>query len=267
MLVVGLGRMGRTIVRSFGDQVAGVVTSRPQEGRREFPELNPDSFYDLLAAVPIREYDVLWLAVPDRAIPDVAAQLAEMLEDWSGKIVVHTSGATSIAPLVPFRERGAAVAVLHPNAILSGDEPFPRALVWGITLDGFAKSDAEQLLAAFDPKLIEVSDEFRPLYHAAASVAANYSMVLFAAAVQLYRQAGVAQEFAEEIVARFMWEGVRVSVDEGFAEGLTGPVARGDTGTVEGHLAAVRQYAPELHPLIAELVRTATHMMQVSSGK
>lgn len=265
-LVIGLGRLGGTLVRSFGKGVAGVVTSRPREGRVLFPEVDIP-FYARVEDVPFGEFDLVWLAVPDRAITALAERLAALRDDWNGITVVHASGATSLAPLVPLRERGAAVAALHPNAILGGDEPFADGLVWGITSDGFPREDAERLLAPFRPQVIEISDDARPLYHAAASVAANYSMVIFEAARRLYRQAGVPAEQAADIVARFMREAVRVSLLQGFADGLTGPVARGDAATIEEHRAAIRRDAPELYDLVDELVRTATHMIEQERGK
>lgn len=264
-LVIGLGRLGRTIMRSFGGEIAGVVTSRPEEGRRLFPDADIP-FYAGVEDVPFGEFDLVWLAVPDRAIAALAERLAALRDDWKGITVAHASGATSLAPLAPLRERGSAVAALHPNAILGGDEPFADALVWGIVLDGFPRDAAERLLAPFRPQLIEISDDVRPLYHAAASVAANYSMVIFEAARRLYRHAGVPSAQAADIVARFMREAVRVSLSQGFAEGLTGPVARGDTATVEEHRAAIRRDAPELYDLVDELVRTATRMIGREPG-
>lgn len=258
--IVGAGRFGTAAIRTFGLQVTAVVSTRPEELAVLFPtleavlvrspeELSPDTF------------DVLWIAVPDSAIGDVVESLAGITAAWEGKIVMHASGATPLATLAPLRERGAATGVLHPNAILSGVEPLPSGLAWGVSLDGVTMEWARDFLSPVEPVLIPVDDADRALYHSAAAFAANYSMTLFRSACRLYENVGVAPELAAEIVARFMREGVRTSLERGVEDGLTGPVVRGDFSTVEGHLIAIREAVPDLLPLIKELVRATVKIV------
>lgn len=261
VVIVGAGRLGRSAIRTLGDRVAAVVTGNPDRLRDEFPD-GRFSILPSLDELSQISFDTLWLAVPDQVIRDVAVSAAAVASvTWNDKAVLHSSGATGTDVLQPLKEAGAAIAVVHPNAILSGDEPFPKKLVWGITLDGRGRDWVLGLLPGADPHLFDIDENHRALYHAAASLAANYSMTLFDAARTMYAAAGLDSDLAGEVVGRFMNAAVASSHSYGFAEGLTGPVARGDIGTVERHLIAICATVPELSGLVVELVRTTVRLL------
>lgn len=274
--LVGAGRLGNAVIRTFGKQIRVIVTSRMEEVQRTLPGTDT-TLYSSIADVPPDAFDVLWLAVPDRAIADVVEDVLTITTrqyqqtggtfGWNNKIALHSSGATPLAVLKGLREHGAQIAVLHPNAILSGQEPLPLNLVWGVSFEGLSMEWAADFLAPAQPKLIPVSDQLRPLYHSAAALAANYSMTLFHSACRLYEATGVESSLAAEIVARFMGEGVRAATEQGVVEGLTGPVARGDILTVQQHLRSINQATPELTNVIAELVRTTVMLARPSEIK
>ena len=259
--IVGAGRFGAAAIRTFGFQVSAIVSTRPHQVAGRFPDLNA-VLVRTPEELPLQAFDLLWIAVPDSAIHEVVASLAGRSETWEGKIVLHASGATSLAALAPLKERGASTGVLHPNAILSGTEPLPPGLAWGVSLDGLTVEWADEFLSPVQPILIPVDDQERPLYHAAAALAANYSMTLFRSACRLYETVGVDADLAAGIVARFVREGVRTSLERGVEDGLTGPVARGDFSTVKGHLVAIRRAVPDLLPLMKELVRATVLLVE-----
>ncbi|HKJ36155.1 MAG TPA: DUF2520 domain-containing protein, partial [Solirubrobacterales bacterium] len=80
-------------------------------------------------------------------------------------------------------------------------------------------------------------------YHAAASIASNFLIALEQSAVEVLDRAGVpdGRELLAPLVLR-----TAANWSERGAEALTGPIARGDTATVERHLEALRAVAPEL---------------------
>ena len=100
----------------------------------------------------------------------------------------------------------------------------------------------------------ELSDEQRPAYHAAASIASNFLVTIEAAAERVAGGAGLSPERARELLAPL----VRTTVENWIAHGperaLTGPVARGDDLTVAHQRSAVARVAPDLEPLFDALV-------------
>ncbi|HEX6446164.1 MAG TPA: DUF2520 domain-containing protein [Streptosporangiales bacterium] len=186
-------------------------------------------------------YDVVLLCVPDREIARAAACIR------GGPYVGHCSGIAELDVLTPHRAFS-----LHPLMTVTGaggPAPFPGA---GCALAG-STPDAHDVAAAIARRLgmtpTTVADADRALYHAAASVAANFLVTVEAAAERLAVRAGLPREALVPLV--------RAAVDNWAAQGaehaLTGPIARGDEDTVRGQRAAVAEREPGLLPLFDAL--------------
>ena len=170
--------------------------------------------------------DVVLLCVPDTAISDVSRCLVPG-RAWVG----HVSGATPLAALEPHERRFS----LHPLQTFdrSGD-PAQLDGVWGAVTGETpeALAVARALAEALGVRPFELADGDRTLYHAGAVFASNYLVTLQRAAVRL----GVPAEGLAALM--------RGTIDHGFE--LTGPIARGDWGTVEAHKRAIQAEHPEL---------------------
>jgi predicted short-subunit dehydrogenase-like oxidoreductase (DUF2520 family) len=185
--------------------------------------------------------ELVILAVPDGAIREVAASLPV------GPWVAHLSGATTLDALDPHQTRFS----VHPLQTLTterGAEQLDGA--WGAitaeTDDAMARARwlADQLgLRAF-----QLRDADRPLYHAAAVIAGNFLVTLYRSAARLCEEVGAPPEALVPLMER--------TIENGFV--LTGPIARGDWATVEAHLAALTERAPDLVPLYRALADATT---------
>ncbi|MBV9916845.1 MAG: DUF2520 domain-containing protein [Solirubrobacterales bacterium] len=213
LAIVGAGRLGRALSSTL--TAAGVAVVGPL-GREA----------DLARA------DAVMLCVPDGEIAAAAASLP------GGLVVGHPSGATALEVLAP-HER----FVLHPLMTVA----FTGAELGGagVTIAGStprALAYARSLADALRMQAVELADEDRAVYHAAASVASNFLLTLEDAAEQLSALAGVRREMLVPLV--------RATVENwaahGAAEVLTGPIARGDERTVAAHREAIGARAPEL---------------------
>jgi predicted short-subunit dehydrogenase-like oxidoreductase (DUF2520 family) len=181
------------------------------------------------------ECDVVLLCVPDAEIATAAHAISP------GKLVGHTSGATSLAPLAPHEAFS-----LHPllSVARSGTQ-FSGA---GCAVSGTterARQMATELATSVGMRPFAVAEADRPLYHAAASMASNYLVTLESAAEQLAAMAGVDREHLVPLVRSAVEQWAAV----GARDALTGPVARGDADTVARQRTAVSARAPELLPL------------------
>jgi predicted short-subunit dehydrogenase-like oxidoreductase (DUF2520 family) len=176
------------------------------------------------------------LCVPDTAIADVAATVPV------GPWVAHVSGATPLAALAPHVRRFS----VHPLQTFdrSGD-PAQLDGAWGAVTaeDDDARVAATWLATTLGLRPFGLPDDARTLYHAGAVFASNYLVTLHRAAALLFAEAGAPVEALEPLV--------RHTIDSGYE--LTGPIARGDWATVERHLAAIRERAPQLDHLYETL--------------
>ena len=242
---VGAGHVGtaRAVAfRSAGWPVAGAA-SRSPERREAFERAVPDT----VALPDPRELldlvDILFVTVPDDAIADVAAGLRL----YSGQGIVHTSGllpstvldpalaagsaAASFHPLVAFADLDRAVAALAGAAVaLEGDEQLVEVLA--------------ELAESIGARPIRVQTSGKAAYHVAAVLAAGGLVGLLDAVVAAARGAGLDEADALAVYGPLSRQALS-NVDElGIERALTGPIGRGDTGTVEAHIAVLRRLAP-----------------------
>lgn len=253
--LIGFGRFGRSLALALPEYIRVLrlrSTDRPQlpDVLRGVEVYHDDTWLPRLGG----DIDTVWIATSDAAIASVALQLARNWEKWDGITVLHSSGATSGAVLDPLVALGAHALALHPNGAFTGTEPIPSGLLWtASTADPAALQTAHNLLARLSPAIVTVLDENRSLYHAAASVASNYAVTLFAAAQRLYERAGIPGTEAAATVARFLGESAMRARELGPEAALTGPIVRGDEEVARSQAQAVRAAAPELAALFDEL--------------
>lgn len=182
---------------------------------------------------------VVLLCVPDDAIATAAAAVIP------GPVLGHCSGVSTLAVL-----GGRAGFSLHPLMTVTGPEADFRG-VWAAVAgtDTDALTIAEGLAGALGLRAVRVADADRAAYHAAAAIAANFLVTLESAAAELMRSAGLDREVLLPLARAALENWGRLG-----PAALTGPVARGDAGTVARHREVVRSRTPESAELFDALV-------------
>jgi predicted short-subunit dehydrogenase-like oxidoreductase (DUF2520 family) len=217
LAVVGDGRLGRALARVLGASSGA------------FEPIGP-----LGRGADGHEADAVLLCVPDAQIEAAAALIAP------GRVVGHCSGATGLEPLSPHEAFS-----MHPLMTVSRRDPdFTGA---GAAVDGTTDRAlvlADRLARALGMRPVRVAEADRALYHAAASVASNFLITVETAAERMAAVAGVDGELLVPLVRAT----VENWAEEGGGRALTGPVARGDTATVERAPAAREGPAPPPPP-------------------
>lgn len=112
----------------------------------------------------------------------------------------------------------------------------------GIEGDAEALAVLRPAFEAIGGRPFDVDPARKTLYHAAGVFGCNYLTALLDLALRCYAAAGVPGETAAEILAPIARETVANALALGPAEALTGPIARGDAGTVARHAAALRDW-------------------------
>jgi predicted short-subunit dehydrogenase-like oxidoreductase (DUF2520 family) len=238
--VISAGRVGAVLGAALaraGHRLVG-ISAVSRESRRRVETLVPDAPVlppDEVAAVA----DLLVVAVPDDVLTDLVRGLAASAALRTGTMVAHTSGAHGTHVLEPLTRVGALPMALHPVMTFTGTEVDLQRLVgacFGVTAPDALRLAAEALVIEMGAEPVWIEEEARPLYHAALAVGANHLVTLVAQSADMLTQAGVDQP------SRMLGPLLGAALDNALRRGdlaLTGPVARGDAGTVRAHLATL----------------------------
>lgn len=230
VVVIGAGKVGRALTGALrrGGWSVRLVPARSVGRRRR-----------LDAALVV-------LAVRDSHLGDLAADLAARRVVSPRAAVVHVAGALGTEALAPLRGRVAGVGQLHPMLSFASAARPPvleggHALVAG---DAPAVERASRVARAVGLRARRWRRLERGLYHAAGGLLANGAATLAAAAAELLVAAGAPRHQAPAVLGPLLASVARNVETLGLPVALTGPVRRGDAGTVERHLAMVAGAVP-----------------------
>lgn len=246
--VIGPGRVGTTLalaLRRAGHRIAAVGGGGPASRARFTERLAAVAAHEAPSAAA-RGAELVLVTTPDDAIAAVVTDLAVADALREGQRVVHVAGSQGLAPLRRAALAGAGVAACHPAQTFPAGEPDPDAIVgaaWAVTAAADDRRWAHDLVRDCGGYPHDLDEDARVLYHAALTMGSNAVGAVVAAARMLLAGAGidVPADFLAPLVERSA-----AAALEGGAEAITGPVVRGDLGTVERHLEALDRDVPHL---------------------
>ncbi len=243
--MIGPGRAGTALARALaraGHRVTAataVSAASTQRVREYFPRARLTD-----PAGVLHDADLVLLTVPDDVLPGLVAGLAATGAPVAGRLLAHASGAHGIRVLDPATRDGALPLALHPVMTFTGrDDDVDRikGVSFGVTAPDQLRPAAEALVIEMGGEPVFIAEENRALYHAALAFAANHIVTLVAQAADLLRAAGA--DNPNRMLGPLLGAALDNALRFGDA-GLTGPVARGDEGTVAAHVAAIKSAEP-----------------------
>jgi predicted short-subunit dehydrogenase-like oxidoreductase (DUF2520 family) len=196
--------------------------------------------------------DLVFITTPD----DVIAQVCGKLRWHNGQSVLHCSGAHSVDILESARRLGATVGCFHPLQTFASVEQAINNLpgsTFALEAEEPLLSTLKELTQLLNGNWVELRPGDKVLYHTAAVFACNYLVTLVKLAVDLWQDFGISQKEATQALLPLL-RGTLNNLDHfGLPGCLTGPVARGDLGTIEKHLSALGDRMPALLTIYREL--------------
>jgi predicted short-subunit dehydrogenase-like oxidoreductase (DUF2520 family) len=251
---IGAGTTGSAFARCLADAgypVVAVASRTAASAERLAARLNGcRAVADAQAVADVA--DLVFITTPDAAIAGVAAQVRWRPGSW----VVHVSGAESLDVLAPARRAGAAVGSIHPLQTFADYEQAVAAMpgsTFALEGDGALLECLREMVTALGGRAVELRPQDKALYHAAAVLVSNYVVTLMDMATRLWQQFGADPDSAPEALLPLLQGTVDNLRRLGLPDALTGPIARGDLGTVSRHLEALEAMAPDLLPAYREL--------------
>ena len=253
LVLVGPGRAGMSLAiaaSAAGHEVEAVVGRTAESALRGAAMVAAPA---LTIGETLPEADLLVIATRDAAIGGVAERLAE--SEPPVPAVVHLSGLSPVAVLDPLAAQGLDTGSFHPLQTLPTPEAGAarlRGAFIAITAGPSVGARLEDFARSLGATPFNLDDAQKPLYHAAAAAAANFPLAAFAMASDLFAAAGVPWEAARPLVEAVVANAFEI----GPRAALTGPVARGDEGTVAAQLQAVASSNPEWQVAFARFVES-----------
>ncbi|AXK39693.1 Rossmann-like and DUF2520 domain-containing protein [Crenobacter cavernae] len=241
--IVGAGRLGQSLARLAADsgryRIAGVLCRGHAHADAAVAFIGAGTPCTDVNTLPCAELTLI--AVPDARIADVATALAGRAFP-PGALAFHASGAGEVGLLAPLAARGVAVGCLHPA--YSFAEPARAVAGFAGTPCAIDGDDAvvarlTTLAEAVGGQPFRLAPGGKAAYHAALSVASNYLVTLADLAGRLARDAGVPDAAVAGLIGPLMRQTLDNALTLGPAAALTGPIVRGDAGTVARHLAVL----------------------------
>ncbi len=246
---IGCGRVGSALallLQQAGYEVVGVASRRQTSAEILAERLGCPALDGPEVA---RQADALFLTTSDDAIAPVSAALAGVAAFHDGQIVLHLSGALTSEALAPAAAQGAITLSLHPIQSLASVEQAIAILpgsYFSIEGDDRGFCFAREVVARLKGQSFLLDAGAKVLYHAACVAASNYFVGLLACSLDLLEEADIPEEMRLPALLPLVAGTLNNIRTLGIPQALTGPIARGDAGTLEKHLAALEGLPEQL---------------------
>lgn len=194
--------------------------------------------------------DFIFITTPDDVIAPVAAEI-----NWRpGQKIVHCSGADSANILAPAKKAGAAVGVFHPlQTFVFNEQENLLGITYALEAEKPLLIILKEMATILGGNWIELKAEDKTLYHTAAVFACNYLVTLVKMATDLWQCFGITPSQSTRALLPLLRGTINNIEAIGIPWCLTGPLARGDIGTIKKHLKIMQKTTPELIDIYKEL--------------
>ena len=251
---IGAGKVGTAMATALfkGGYPVVAVANKNIDASEKLADLVPGCHVFKTTQEVANTADHVFITTPDDSISTIASELI-----WrSEQNVVHCSGAASIDILEPAKKFGAMVGSFHPcQAFASVDQAIKNlpGSTFAIEAQGPLLDILKDMASSIGCDWIELKPGNKALYHAAAVFASNYFVTLLKVATDLFQDFDVPTQQATKLLMPLIQGNIKNINSIGLPSCLTGPIARGDTSTIEKHISALKEKDPSILKLYAEL--------------
>ena len=223
---------------------------------------------------------LLWFCVPDREIRGSASALAGHLSTRAAahkknrvpskvpskvRFAFHSSGALLSRELEPLRKAGIAVASVHPlMTFVAGTHPSLTGVPFAMEGDHAATQVARQIIRKLEGESFSLPAARKAAYHAWATLTSPLLLAFLVTLEEAARAAGFTRKDARRKSLPIIRQTLANYSRLGPAKSFSGPLIRGDAGTVAQHLAALKKH-PGPREVYVALARAALRGLPVKN--
>lgn len=262
---IGVGRVGRSLaiaLKNQGYYISAIYRRDRERLNALAQELQTEAVSSPLAVA--QRADLIFIAVPDDMITVVVNQLRSTSLDTKG--VVHLSGVHTAHLLSPLEQIGAMTGAWHPAWAFTADKTLTaddwKQVVFALdTSDAVLQQWLDEVSTTLGARVIHIHPNDKTRYHLALVFASNYVVTLYALGQNLLDDIGVEPALAKQALDSVMGSAIANLKQMPPAQALTGPLVRGDVGTIRRHLDALADY-PQLLLLYCQLAQATKMLLQ-----
>jgi predicted short-subunit dehydrogenase-like oxidoreductase (DUF2520 family) len=241
--IVGAGNLAHALavsLRHAGYKIEGVLARSGGTSLRKAQKMAKETGARAAIVPAETQAAVVWFCVPDAEIAHAAQALALEL-DWGKKVALHSSGALTSDELGALRRRGAAVASVHPIMTFVRDSrPSLAGVPFAIEGDGAALKVARRIVNDLGGRAYPIQKTDKAAYHAWGTFASPLFTALLATTEQVAALAGVKPQEARRRMIPILRQTLANYAAFGSAGAFSGPIVRGDVGTIQRHIRTLR---------------------------
>jgi predicted short-subunit dehydrogenase-like oxidoreductase (DUF2520 family) len=254
--IIGAGKVGAAmavLLSRQGYKVVGVYDRDGNAAKALAAQIKGCRIYTA-SQQAVEAAALVFITTPDGVIPQIVTEVS-----WRpGQSVIHCSGADSTAILEPAKKAGAMTAAFHPLQTFAGAKEAMENLpgsTFCIEAEEPLLATLKQMAADLGGNWITLKAEDKAAYHAAAVFASNYLVTLVKLSADLWQTFNIPATQATKALLPLLKGTIHNIETIGLPGCITGPIARGDAGTVKKHLETIRTKAPQVLSTYKELGR------------
>ena len=260
--IIGAGRVGSALANALcqkGYQIVAIIDKHLSSSEKFRTQIQVEICSNNISKlIPV---DLIFISVPDDSIEIIVNELKVKFEKMKlSRFLFHTSGALSSDILEPIQKYGVSTASFHPIQTFFGEKQDYRKfenIYVSIEGDKKAVLKAKKIINNLGGKFLLIPKEFKPLYHLACTITSNYLNTLLFTVIDLLKMINFSEKKSLEILFPLISTTIDNIKKNGLNNSLTGPIARGDVGTVKKHLSILSESFSEYKPLYQELGKVA----------
>lgn len=267
--IIGPGTLGSALALSLsqnGFRIGEIVSRSDAQSLRQARSLAKQAGATAVSQISRNSpAEVVWICVPDDLIETVAGEISART-DWSGKMVLHSSGALGSDVLLPLKKAGALIASAHPlMSFVRGAKPDFSGVPFALEGDSKATTLLGAIVRSLGAKPFRIERQLKAAYHAFGFFSSPLLVALIASAQRVAGLAGLNEKQALELMEPIIRRTIDNCFRQGPCEAFSGPLRRGDVETVRKHLRVLSQ-RPELLAVYRALSEIALRELPVANA-
>jgi len=266
--VIGLGRLGSALLKALYKNhylihalIDQNLSLTRKIGAIVNAEISSNNIFEL------DKVDIIFISVPDDEVVTVVSDLKIHLEQRNfSKFIYHTSGVLTSDVLNPLKEFHIACASFHPIQTFSGNDDDWKKFqncYFGTEGDSVAIEKASQIINDLKGHQIIVPKELKPVYHLACIMASNYMVSLMVPVIEIFKKMKYSEQEALKMLFPILSTTLTNLRNHGIEKSLSGPILRGDIGTIEKHLEILSTEFPFYKSIYQQLAQIVLELKSV----
>ena len=260
--IIGAGRVGSALAKALnekGYRIVAIIDKNLSLAEKIRTQIQVEVCSDRISKlIPV---DLIFISVQDDSIGTVVNELKVEFENKNlSWFVFHTSGALTSDIFKPIQRYDISTASFHPIQTFLGEkQDYGKLENIYVGIEGEKKAVlfAKEIVNNLGSKPLLIPKEFKPLYHLACAITSNYLNTLLFVVVDLLKEINYSEKETLETLFPLIFTTLENIKENGLNKALTGPIARGDVGTIEKHLSILSKSFSKYKPLYQELGKVA----------